>query len=42
MPWCRNPNGEIYILAEALVKKVMEVGGVEGYDRSGHPSRVLL
>ena len=27
----RNPNGEIYILAEALVKKVMEVGGVEGY-----------
>ena len=27
----QNPNGEIYILAEALVKKVMEVGGVEGY-----------
>ena len=21
MPWCRNPNGEIYILAEALVEK---------------------
>ena len=27
----QNPNGEIYILAEALVKKVMEVGGVEDY-----------
>ena len=26
------PNGEIYILAEALVKKVMDVGGVTGYE----------
>ena len=26
------PNGEIYILAEALVKKVMDIGGVTGYE----------
>ena len=28
----KAPNGEIYILAEALVKKVMDVGGVTGYE----------
>ena len=26
------PNGEIYVLAEALVEKVMDVGGVTGYE----------
>ena len=28
----KAPNGEVYILAEALVKKVMEVGKIEGYE----------
>ena len=28
----KAPNGEVYILAEALVKKVMEVGRIEGYE----------
>ena len=28
----RNANGEMYILAEALVEKVMKVGGVEEYE----------
>ena len=25
-------NGEVYIVAEALVEKVMKVGGVENYE----------
>ena len=34
------PNGETYILAEALVEKVMAVGGVEGYEIvETHPGR---
>ena len=28
----KAPNGEMYIMAEALVEKVMKVGGVEGYE----------
>ena len=28
----KAPSGEVYILAEALVKKVMEVGKIEGYE----------
>ena len=28
----KAPNGEIYVLAEALLKQVMEVGGIEGYE----------
>ena len=28
----KAPNGEIYIMAEALVDKVMEVGGIESYE----------
>ncbi|MBU5625799.1 isoleucine--tRNA ligase [Oscillibacter sp. MSJ-2] len=28
----KAPGGEVYILAEALVEKVMKIGGVEGYE----------
>ena len=38
----KAPNGEVYILAEALVKKVMEVGKHRGLRDRRHPPRCFL
>ena len=36
------PNGEIYIMAEALIEKVMKVGGFDSLRDPGHlPWRLL-
>ena len=38
----KAPNGEMYIMAEALTEKVMKIGGFDSYRDRRDPSRPLL